>query len=390
MAIVSTPSCRPASSPSPGVAARTGNRENQTCAEKSYSKKGRAVVEANWKAIDETIANLHKIEVPAAASSVTRCRNRCRRSHRVRQEDHCRIMAGAAIACRSRRFPTTALGPPHRGVGQRNLAQEIPCGTKSVHLLRQVPVRLPAHRHPSKVFPPDWLRRSATFKHIQVKVRSSSRVCTSATRCAGGLHRLRPVRRHLPAVSKIDGHRALEMRPQAPLREASGRIRVLPQAAGIRSHPVAHLHHQGREVMEPCSILFGLRRLRRNALHPPRQPAVRRSHGDRNATGCSSIYGGNLPTTPTARTPRGAARLGRTRCSRITPNSAWASASASTSTRAGARIAGAMKDSIGVELAESILNADQSSERYLHQRNRSCIAREVGRHRLPRRATWKA
>ncbi|MGE5028132.1 MAG: pyruvate:ferredoxin (flavodoxin) oxidoreductase, partial [Betaproteobacteria bacterium] len=39
-------------------------------AEKSYSKKGRAVVEANWKAIDETIANLHKIDVPAAASSV--------------------------------------------------------------------------------------------------------------------------------------------------------------------------------------------------------------------------------------------------------------------------------------------------------------------------------
>ena len=38
-------------------------------AEKSYSKKGRAVVEANWKAIDETIANLHKVEVPATASS---------------------------------------------------------------------------------------------------------------------------------------------------------------------------------------------------------------------------------------------------------------------------------------------------------------------------------
>ncbi|MDP1997732.1 MAG: pyruvate:ferredoxin (flavodoxin) oxidoreductase, partial [Gallionella sp.] len=38
-------------------------------AEKSYSKKGMAVVEANWKAIDETIANLHQVSVPAAASS---------------------------------------------------------------------------------------------------------------------------------------------------------------------------------------------------------------------------------------------------------------------------------------------------------------------------------
>ena len=52
--------------------------------------------------------------------------------------------------------------------------------------------------------------------------------------------------------------------------------------------------------------------------------------GDRmligNATGCSSIYGGNLPCTPYAVTPEGAARPGRTRCSRTAPSSAWASA----------------------------------------------------------------
>ena len=53
--------------------------------------------------------------------------------------------------------------------------------------------------------------------------------------------------------------------------------------------------------------------------------------GDRaliaNATGCSSIYGGNLPTTPYCQNARrAAARPGPTRCSRTTPSSASACA----------------------------------------------------------------
>ena len=53
--------------------------------------------------------------------------------------------------------------------------------------------------------------------------------------------------------------------------------------------------------------------------------------GDRmmvaNATGCSSIYGGNLPVTPWIEEPaKAAGRPGRIRCSRTTPSSASASA----------------------------------------------------------------
>jgi pyruvate-ferredoxin/flavodoxin oxidoreductase len=40
-----------------------------------------------------------------------------------------------------------------------------------------------------------------------------------------------------------------------------------------------------------------------------------------NATGCSSIYGGNLPTTPYTTDATAAARRGPTRCSRTTPSS---------------------------------------------------------------------
>jgi pyruvate-ferredoxin/flavodoxin oxidoreductase len=53
-------------------------------------------------------------------------------------------------------------------------------------------------------------------------------------------------------------------------------------------------------------------------------------YGDRmliaNATGCSSIYGGNLPPRRIPPTPTAAARRGQTRCSKTTPNLASASA----------------------------------------------------------------
>ena len=64
--------------------------------------------------------------------------------------------------------------------------------------------------------------------------------------------------------------------------------------------------------------------------------------GDRlvaNATGCSSIYGGNLPTTPWTQNATAAARPGPTRCSRTTPSSASACASAD-GRRAGPQVLG--------------------------------------------------
>jgi hypothetical protein len=53
--------------------------------------------------------------------------------------------------------------------------------------------------------------------------------------------------------------------------------------------------------------------------------------GDRlliaNATGCSSIYGGNLPTTPYTVNEQGRGPPGRIRCLKTTRSSVWACAS---------------------------------------------------------------
>ena len=91
--------------------------------------------------------------------------------------------------------------------------------------------------------------------------------------------------------------------------------------------------------------------------------------GDRaliaNATGCSSIYGGNLPTTPWAtnkRRPRPG--LVPTRCSRTTPSSAWASGwpSISSATRRRSLVRRADAAPIGDELATALLEAAQHTE----------------------------
>ena len=79
-----------------------------------------------------------------------------------------------------------------------------------------------------------------------------------------------------------------------------------------------------------------------------------------NATGCSSIYGGNLPTTPWSKMPTAAARPGRIRSSRITPSSASASASRSTSTpNSPAAVSASCRDLSASDLVDALLDAPQ-------------------------------
>jgi pyruvate-ferredoxin/flavodoxin oxidoreductase len=88
--------------------------------------------------------------------------------------------------------------------------------------------------------------------------------------------------------------------------------------------------------------------------------------GDRllvaNATGCSSIYGGNQPTTPWSVNSEGAARPGRIRCSRITPNSAWVPPDRRQAS--GVRPASCCKrwlpGQIGEDLVDDLIKAEQS------------------------------
>ena len=339
-------------------------------AEKSYSKKGRAVVEANWKAIDETLANLHKLDVPAQASSNHEMPEMVPASapefvRKITAE----IMAGRGDLLPVSALPKDGTWPTGTAVwDKRNLAQEIPVWDEELCICcGKCPFVCPHTAIRSKVFP-DGLTKDAppTFKHVQVKGKEfeqgmhisyqvAPEDCTGCGLCVD----------ICPAISKTDGHKALEMRPQAPLREQEREnldfFLKLPEfdRTQLRTSTI-----KGAMVMEP---LFEFPTACVGCGETPYIRLATQLFGDRmviaNATGCTSIYGGNLPTTPYSKNAEGRgpawnnslfednAEFGMGFRVSIDKHAVHAS-----------ELLQRLKDQTGPDLAESILNADQSTE----------------------------
>jgi len=343
----------------------------KSAAEKSYSKKGMAVVEANWKAIDETLANLHQIEVPASVTSNFEMPEPVGASatdfvKRVTAE----IMAGRGDLLPVSVFPADGTWPTGTAIwDKRNLALEIPvwdeelciyCG-KCVFVCPHTAIR-------SKVFPVGLAKDApSTFKHIQIKGKEfeqgmhvtyqvAPEDCTGCTLCVD----------ICPAVSKTDpNHKALNMRDILPLREQEKEnfefFLNLPEfdRTKLRTGTI-----KGAMMLQP---LFEFPSACVGCGETPYIKLVTQLYGDRlvvaNATGCSSIYGGNLPTTPYSKNPEGR-------------GPAWANSLFEDNAEFGLgfrvsidkhaeqarELLARLKDKVGAELADSILNADQSEE----------------------------
>jgi pyruvate-ferredoxin/flavodoxin oxidoreductase len=358
----------------------------KSAAEKSYSKRGSAVVEANWRAIDETVANLHKVEVPAVATSTRTMPAAVPAS----APEFVRRVTAEIMSNRGDLLPVSAL--PNDGTwpsgtsmwDKRNLALEIPVWDEELCIFcGKCPFVCPHAAIRSKVFPAALAENAPpTFKHIQVKGKEfeqgmhisyqvAPEDCTGCTLCT-----------HIcPAVSKADGHRALEMRPIAPLhsaeRENFAFFLKLPEfdRTQLRSSTM-----KGAMVMEP---LFEFSSACVGCGETSYIRLATQLFGDRmvvaNATGCSSIYGGNLPTTPYSKNAEGR-------------GPAWSNSLFEDNAEfgMGMRVAidkhaqqahelvARMKDAIGAELADAILNADQTTEAGIFaQRERVAMLRET-------------
>jgi pyruvate-ferredoxin/flavodoxin oxidoreductase len=103
-----------------------------------------------------------------------------------------------------------------------------------------------------------------------------------------------------PRTRPNPGKKAINMEPQLPIRRAgTGQLGLLPVFAQPRSrqlnlHKISH-----QQMQEP---LFEFSGACAGCGETPYIKLATQLFGDRmliaNATGCSSIYGGNLPTTP--------------------------------------------------------------------------------------------
>ncbi|HSP34281.1 MAG TPA: pyruvate:ferredoxin (flavodoxin) oxidoreductase, partial [Thermoanaerobaculia bacterium] len=269
---------------------------------KTYGSKGESVVEKNLKAVDNTLAALREVPLPSVAAGVSPAETTAETSF---------APLAVMLAGRGDDLPVSAL--PCDGtfaVGttkyeKRNIAQEIPvwdtsgciqCG-KCAMVCPHAAIRIKVYDEAAKATAPetfksmkpihkDWIADGLTYT-IQVAPED----CTGCTLCVD----------ICPAKSKADPkHKSLYMAPQAPLREPEAknwdfflglpeldRSKILPGM--IRSIQVAQPLFEFSGACTGCG-------------ETPYLKLMTQLFGDRivvaNATGCSSIYGGNLPTTP--------------------------------------------------------------------------------------------
>ncbi|MEJ1495493.1 MAG: pyruvate:ferredoxin (flavodoxin) oxidoreductase [Candidatus Sedimenticola sp. (ex Thyasira tokunagai)] len=340
-------------------------------AEKTYGKKGPAVVEMNFRAIDASVAAMHKVEIPSAASSTLELRPPVTDNAPEFVKQVCgEITAGRGDGIPVSLIPADGVWPlDSASYEKRNLAREIPvwdeelciyCG-KCVFVCPHSAIR-------SKVFD-SALAESAppTFKHIKIKGKTfeenehityqvAPEDCTGCTLC----------RDICPAVDKKNPeHRALDMMPQPPLRDSEREnwdfYLTIPE---YDRNKIAWGTMKSAMLAQPLFEASGA------CVGCGETPYIRLAtqlFGDRmmmgNATGCSSIYGGNLPTTPYATNAEG---RGPTWNNSLFEDTAEFSLGFRLSVDRQAEMAKVllkkMEGEIGAELVGTIIDADQSNE----------------------------
>ncbi|MGZ5017909.1 MAG: pyruvate:ferredoxin (flavodoxin) oxidoreductase, partial [Methylobacter sp.] len=268
--------------------------------EKTYGKKGRHIVELNFKAIDETLACLHAVPLPTQVSS----RFDIKSIITDVAPDFVKRVTGEIIASRGDALPVSAMpvdGTFPTGTAayeKRNLALEIPvwetdlctqCGKCAMVCPHSV-IR-------SKIFPTEAVANAPeTFKHVpmlgkdfpaglEISYQVAPEDCTGCTLCVD----ICPIRDKSNASRK-----ALNMQPQPPLREAERDnwdfFLSIPEYDRrlLKTNTI-----KGSMVLQP---LFEFSGACVGCGETPYIKLASQLFGDRmvvaNATGCSSIYGG--------------------------------------------------------------------------------------------------
>ena len=338
--------------------------------EKTYGKRGEAVVRRNCEAVDAALANLHEIPVPAAVTTTTE------RRPPVPPEapEFVRRVSAAMIAGDGDRLPVSALpadGTYPSGTARwekRNIAEEIPvwdealcvqcgkCVLVCPHAVIRAAVYGPEH---AAAAPAGWKSAPARWREFpgaRFTLQVAPEDCTGCALCV----------EVCPAKSKSEvRHRAIEMLPQAPRRAAEAAnwefFLALPEPdrAALNAGLVKDV-----QLLAP---LFEFSGACAGCGETPYLKLLSQLFGDRaviaNATGCSSIYGGSQPTTPWTvnRDGRGPAWANSLFEDNAEFGLGLRLAADKQAEHARELLAG-LADAVGAELAAAVRDADQSDE----------------------------
>ncbi|MBC8097754.1 MAG: 2-oxoacid:acceptor oxidoreductase family protein, partial [Akkermansiaceae bacterium] len=272
---------------------------------KTYGKKGEEVVAMNLKAVDNTLEHLHEVTLPNKTNGtgpllppITA------NAPRWVKDVLGRLTAGEGDDLPVSAFPVDGTFPT--GTAQyekRNLAIDIPVWDEKtcIQCLKCVAI-CPHATIRAKVYDADRLggapemfksteSRIPDFKGMKFSLQVAAEDCTGCALCVDVC----------PAKNKTEAKlKAINMQPQPPLRLQERAnwdfFLTLPELDRRRIKP-GQLRQQ--QLLQP---LFEFSGACAGCGETPYIKMLSQLFGDRaviaNATGCSSIYGGNLPTTP--------------------------------------------------------------------------------------------
>ena len=337
---------------------------------KTYGKRGEAVVQRNFEAVDQTLANLHEVKTPGKADTL----NLRRAPVSNKAPQFVQNVLGPMLAFEGDKVPVSAFS--HDGTfptatsqwEKRNISLEIPvwdpdiciqCG-KCAFVCPHAVIRM-------KVYDDSYLNNApATFKSLDAKfkdvpgnkftIQIAPEDCTACGLCIEAC----------PAKNKsVAGLKALNMAPQPPIRETEREnwdyFLTIPDIDRTKLDTKTVKNSQ---LLRP---LFEFSGACAGCGETPYVKLLSQLFGDRsiiaNATGCSSIYGGNLPTTPWAVDSNGRGPAWSN--SLFEDNAEFGLGMRLTVDRQTAfarELLQTLSTKIGDELVSEILNADQSTE----------------------------
>ncbi|HVN78705.1 MAG TPA: pyruvate:ferredoxin (flavodoxin) oxidoreductase [Terriglobia bacterium] len=279
---------------------------------KTYGSKGDAVVQKNYEAVDKTLANLFEVKVPSVATS------QLRMHPAVPEEapEFVHRVTASIIASRGDDLPVSVMpcdGTFPTGTAQwerRNIALEIPewdpdvciqcakCAMVCPHATIRVKVydSRDLAGAPASFKSTDY--KGSEFSGMKLTYQVAPEDCTGCGLCVYVC----------PAKNKKEVRlKAINMVPQPPIRKREAQnyefFLNLPEY-DRRLVKVGTI--KGSQVLQP---LFEYSGACSGCGETPYLKLISQMFGDRmivaNATGCSSIYGGNLPTTPYAQNKQG-------------------------------------------------------------------------------------
>ena len=280
--------------------------------EKTYSKKGKAIVEQNYKAVDATLENLYEVIIPATVSSVSAMLSVVPvNAPAFVQDVTAMMMSGHGDEIPVSKMSVDGTYPSGTTKWEkRNIADQVPvwepdsciqCGNCAFVCPHSVIRAKFYHEGFLNKAPDGFLSapiNSRGFPETKYTLQVYTEDCTGCNLCVEVCPVINPLDRSLKAINMAEKEPHIE--------KAKEHITFFENLPWNNRSEINFSTVHGAQFLEP---LFEFSGACAGCGETPYLKLLSQLFGDRllvaNATGCSSIYGGNLPTTPWSKNAAG-------------------------------------------------------------------------------------